>query len=134
MLSARVLSTTMAFGHEAERAMAFADQPENGVTLVSIQGAHTIDLPKPSWARRRARVTCDEEAPELDIDHARRMPFPPMFAGAEKMQKGGDAVRQAIAAAPVSLTRDYETSFTTTTRPSRLPPSRSGASATATTP
>ena len=44
VLSARILSTTMAFGYATERAMAFAENPENGVTLVSIQGAHTIDL------------------------------------------------------------------------------------------
>lgn len=44
ILSARIVSTTMAFGHETERALAFAEKPENGVTLVSIQGAHTIDL------------------------------------------------------------------------------------------
>ena len=44
VLSARILSTTMAFGYETERAMAFAERPENGVTLLSVQGAHTIDL------------------------------------------------------------------------------------------
>ncbi len=44
VLSARILSTTMAFGYETERAMAFAEKPENGVTLLSVQGAHTIDL------------------------------------------------------------------------------------------
>lgn len=44
VLSARVLSTTMAFGPNVEAAMAFGEQAENGVTLVTIQGAHTIDL------------------------------------------------------------------------------------------
>lgn len=44
VLSARALSTTMAFGSQSERAMAFAEKPENGVTLVSIEGAHTLDL------------------------------------------------------------------------------------------
>ena len=44
VLSARVLSTTMAFGSETERAMAFSENPENGATLPTIQGAHTIDL------------------------------------------------------------------------------------------
>lgn len=43
VLSARVVSTTMAFGREVEGAMAFAEKPENGVTLVTIQGGHTID-------------------------------------------------------------------------------------------
>ncbi|WP_128914090.1 molybdopterin cofactor-binding domain-containing protein [Granulicella sibirica] len=55
------------------------------------------------------RVTYDEKVPELDMDHARRMPFPPLFAGAEKMQKGGEEVKAAIEAAPISLTREYET-------------------------
>jgi predicted dehydrogenase len=34
----------MAFGPKVESAMAFAEQAENGATLVTIQGAHTLDL------------------------------------------------------------------------------------------
>jgi predicted dehydrogenase len=34
----------MAFGEKIEGAMAFAEDANNGVTLVSIQGAHTLDL------------------------------------------------------------------------------------------
>ncbi len=44
VLSARIVSTTMAFGPEVEPAMAFAEDPANGVTLPSIQGAHTLDV------------------------------------------------------------------------------------------
>lgn len=44
VLSANVLSTAMAFGPKVEPAMAFAEKAENGTTLVSIQGGHTIDL------------------------------------------------------------------------------------------
>ena len=44
VLSARILSPTVAFGPEVEAAMAFAEQPQNGVTLVTIQGAHTLDF------------------------------------------------------------------------------------------
>jgi len=44
VLSARVLSTTAAFGRTVEQALAFAEKAENGVTLVTIQGAHTLDL------------------------------------------------------------------------------------------
>ena len=44
VLSARILSTTAAFGPVVEAALAFAEKPENGVTLATIQGAHTIDL------------------------------------------------------------------------------------------
>ena len=44
LLNARILSTTMAFGPETERAMAFAEKAENGVTLPTVQGAHTLDL------------------------------------------------------------------------------------------
>jgi predicted dehydrogenase len=44
VLSANVLSTAMAFGPEVEQPMAFAEKVENGTTLVSIQGGHTIDL------------------------------------------------------------------------------------------
>ena len=43
VLSARIVSTTMAFGPKVEAAMAFAEKPENGVTLATIQGAHTLD-------------------------------------------------------------------------------------------
>ena len=43
-LSARVLSRTVAFGPEVEPAMTFAEDARNGVTLVSIQGAHTLDF------------------------------------------------------------------------------------------
>lgn len=43
-LSARVLSTTAAFGPQVEAAMAFAEDADNGVTLVTIQGAHTLDF------------------------------------------------------------------------------------------
>ena len=44
ILSVRVLSTTVAFGPQVERAMAFGEDAANGVTLSSIQGAHTLDL------------------------------------------------------------------------------------------
>ncbi len=44
VLSARIVSTTMAFGAEVEPAMAFAEDGANGVTLATIQGAHTIDF------------------------------------------------------------------------------------------
>jgi predicted dehydrogenase len=43
-LSARVLSTTVAFGPQVEAAMAFAEDAENGVSLVTVQGAHTVDF------------------------------------------------------------------------------------------
>ncbi len=44
MLGARVYSSTMAFGPKVEGALAFAEDPANGVTLVTIQGAHTLDF------------------------------------------------------------------------------------------
>ena len=43
-LSARIYSSTVAFGPKVEAAMAFAENAENGVTLVTIQGAHTLDF------------------------------------------------------------------------------------------
>jgi predicted dehydrogenase len=43
-LSARVLSTTVAFGPQVEAAMAFSEDAENGATLVTIQGGHTLDF------------------------------------------------------------------------------------------
>lgn len=43
VLSARVVSTAVAFGPKVEAAMAFGEKPENGVTLATVQGAHTLD-------------------------------------------------------------------------------------------
>ncbi len=43
VLSARILSSTLAFGPKVESAMAFGEDSANGVTLVTIQGAHTVD-------------------------------------------------------------------------------------------
>ncbi len=43
-LTARIVSSTAAFGPNVEPAMVFAEDAANGVTLVSIQGGHTFDL------------------------------------------------------------------------------------------
>jgi predicted dehydrogenase len=44
VLNARVYSTAAAFGPAVSESMLYAERPENGVDLVTIQGAHTIDL------------------------------------------------------------------------------------------
>ena len=44
ILSAHVFSATMAWGLASPDAMRYAEDPENGVDLVTIQGAHTLDL------------------------------------------------------------------------------------------
>ncbi len=44
VLSARIYSSTMAFGRKTPVAEAYSEDAGNGVTLVTIQGAHTIDL------------------------------------------------------------------------------------------
>ena len=49
ILSARVVSTTAAFGPEVPSAMTYAEDPANGVTLLSIQGAHTLDRDRAAW-------------------------------------------------------------------------------------
>ena len=43
-LAARVLSTTAAFGPKVEAGMGFSEEAANGVTLLTIQGAHTLDF------------------------------------------------------------------------------------------
>ena len=43
-LAARIFSSTMAFGPKIEPAMEFAEDGANGVTLLTIQGAHTLDF------------------------------------------------------------------------------------------
>ena len=44
LLAARVFSSTVAFGPQIEAAMSFGEDAANGVTLATIQGAHTIDF------------------------------------------------------------------------------------------
>ncbi len=68
LLSTRVLSTTVAFGPQVEAAMAFAEDAENGVTLVTIQGAHTIDFAIAllgPWADLAALTTT--QFPNIDV-------------------------------------------------------------------
>ena len=43
-LAARIFSSTGAFGPKVEPALAFAEDGANGVTLLTIQGAHTLDF------------------------------------------------------------------------------------------
>ncbi len=43
-LTARVISTTAGFGPHTEPAVAYTEDPANGVTVITIQAAHTIDL------------------------------------------------------------------------------------------
>ncbi len=43
-LAARVFSSTGAFGPKVEPALSFAEDGANGVTLLTIQGAHTLDF------------------------------------------------------------------------------------------
>ena len=67
-LSARVLSTTVAFGPQVEAAMAFAEDAENGATLVTVQGAHTIDFAIAvlgPWADLNALATT--QYPEVQV-------------------------------------------------------------------
>ena len=44
VLSANVVSTTMAFGRKVDPGYAFAEDAAKGVTLVTIQAAHTLDF------------------------------------------------------------------------------------------
>ncbi len=44
VLSANVLSTTMAFGPKVDPGYAFAEDAAKGVTLVTVQAAHTLDF------------------------------------------------------------------------------------------
>ena len=44
VLSARVYSSTAAFGRVVPASMIYSEAPESGVSLVTIQGAHTVDL------------------------------------------------------------------------------------------
>lgn len=67
-LSARILSTTVAFGPQVEAAMAFAEDADNGVTLVTIQGAHTVDFAIAllgPWAELDALTTI--QYPEVQV-------------------------------------------------------------------
>ena len=60
------------------------------------------------YAASLVKVSYDEEAPELDIDTASNTTKPKEFSGGEPLQRGGASVRAALDAAPVRLTRDYD--------------------------
>ena len=44
LLTARIVSTTAGFGPNPDPAFAYTEDPGNGVTVITIQAAHTIDL------------------------------------------------------------------------------------------
>ena len=68
VLSARIYSATMAFGPKVEAAMAFGEQAENGVTLVSIQGAHTLDFASAVLGRLTDLVAlATTQYPEVEV-------------------------------------------------------------------
>ncbi len=43
-LTARIISTTAGFGPNPDPAVAYTEDPANGVTVITIQAAHTIDV------------------------------------------------------------------------------------------
>ena len=43
-LTANIISTTAGFGPNTNQAVAYTEDPANGVTVITIQAAHTIDL------------------------------------------------------------------------------------------
>ena len=43
-LTANIISTTAGFGPKTDPAVAYTEDPANGVTVITIQAAHTIDL------------------------------------------------------------------------------------------
>ena len=93
ILSARVLSTTAAFGSSVEPAMAFAEVPENGVTLPTIQGAHTLDLTIALLgAYSELGALTSTQYPDVEIgdraEHARRT-TPDHMLVQTRLQDGG---------------------------------------------
>ena len=44
LLTARMISTTAGFGPNPDPSVAYTEEPSNGVTVISIQAAHSIDL------------------------------------------------------------------------------------------
>src|ERR1700685_76254 len=70
VLSARILSSTIAFGRKVESAIAFAEAPANGVTLVTIQGAHTIDAAIAILGGlKTAAALASTQYPQVEIGH-----------------------------------------------------------------
>ena len=71
VLSARVVSTTMAFGPKVEAAMIFAEDTANGVTLATIQGAHTADFTAAMLGRfHEAEALASTQFPEVEMGEA----------------------------------------------------------------
>jgi predicted dehydrogenase len=50
-LSERIYSSTIGFGLKIPTAESYSEKAENGVTLVTIQGGHTLDLSIPVLGR-----------------------------------------------------------------------------------
>lgn len=71
ILSARVYSTTMAWGPTTESSLAFAENPSNAVNLITIQAMHTID------------AIIAVLGPLIDIDARARRQFPQVQVAGE---------------------------------------------------
>ncbi|GJG86759.1 carbon-monoxide dehydrogenase large subunit [Gemmatimonadetes bacterium T265] len=78
-----------------------------GAQSIAVVVAETFE--QAQYAATLMRVDYDAEPPELDLETASWQTTPEIFAGSEPLQKGGDDVRAALAAAPVRLTREYHT-------------------------
>ena len=80
-----------------------------GAQSIAVVVAESFEVAR--HAATLVRVTYDAQPPELDLETASRQTLPVMFAGGEPLQKGGPEVHAALEAAPVRLTREYETAI-----------------------
>jgi len=80
-----------------------------GAQSIAVVVAETLEQAR--YAATLVRVTYDARPPELDVDTASHQTSPEIFAGAEPLQKGGGDVQAALGAAPIRLTRAYETAI-----------------------
>ncbi len=80
-----------------------------GAQSIGVVVAETLE--QAHYAATLVEVSYDEEPPELDLETAANQTLPELFAGFEPLQKGGPEVQAALQAAPIRLTRDYETAI-----------------------
>lgn len=87
---------------------------QDGTIFYGAQSIAVVVADTPERARYAAtlvRVTYDTHLPELVMETASHQAFPQTFAGTEPLQKSTDEARAAIEAAPIRLSREYESSI-----------------------
>ncbi|GCE29390.1 carbon-monoxide dehydrogenase large subunit [Dictyobacter alpinus] len=80
-----------------------------GAQSIAVVVANTSEQAR--YAATLVHVTYDKQAPELVMETASQQVFPKLFLGNEPLQINTDDAREAIEAAPVQMSRVYESAI-----------------------